>query len=130
MNDSDPPSGHSASATPYDLVKLLQYRGPSLRREQLLPDDISILDYRNSDENERLISTLLSAKGIPFHLDRPSQKGWSQSRQRLSVSVPRQFLDSAQALLTAATQAGAIEVVEGLQGLPGVPEDPVCPPEE
>ncbi|QQZ39392.1 hypothetical protein IF690_15080 [Pseudomonas sp. SK3(2021)] len=130
MNDSDPPSGHGVSATRYDVVKLLQYRGPSLRREQLLPDDISLLDYRNSDQNERHISTLLSAQGIPFHLDRPSQKGWSQSRLRLSVSVPRQFLDSAQALLTAAAKAGAIETVEGLQGLPGVPEGPVRPPEE
>jgi len=129
MNNSDRPSNHNASATHYDVVKLLQYRGPSLRREQLLPSDVSILDYRNSDQNERHISTLLSSQGIPFHLDRP-QKGWSQSKLRLSVSVPREFLDSAQALLTAATKAGAIEVVEGLQGLPGIPEDPGRTPKQ
>lgn len=121
MNDSDRPSGHSASTTQYDVGKLLQYRGPSQRREQLLPSDVSILDYRNSDQNERNIATLLSSQGIPFHLDRP-QKGWSQSKLRLSVSVPLPFLAVAQALLAAAAKAGAVEPVEGLQGLPGLPE--------
>ncbi len=122
MNNSDLPSDPSNSAMHYDVEQLLRYRGPSLRREQLLPSDVSILDYRNSDRNEHHISTLLSSQGIPFHIDRP-QKGWSQSKLRLIVSVPREFLDSAQALLTAATTAGAIEEVEGLQGIPGVPEN-------
>lgn len=105
------------------LEKLLQFRGLSLRRKELLPSDVSILDYRNSDSNEHHISTLLSSQGIPFHIDRP-QVGWSQSRLRLIVSVPRELLDSVQALLAAAAKGGAIEAVEGVQGLPGVPEGP------
>ena len=81
---------------------------------------MAILDYRNSDANERSISTLLSSQGVPFHIERPAG-GWSQPTLRLFVTVPREHLATATALLLSAARASAVERVEGLEGLPGPP---------
>jgi hypothetical protein len=107
---------------PFDgrIPELLQYRGPSTRQDRPPEGGVAILDYRNSDANERSISALLSSQGVPFHIERPA-RGWSQPRLRLVVTVPRAHLATATALLSSAARASALERVEGLEGLPGPP---------
>ena len=83
---------------------------------------MAILDYRNSwMRTQRSISALLSSQGVPFHIERPAG-GWSQPTLRLFVTVPREHLATATALLlSSAARASALERVQGLEGLPGPP---------
>jgi hypothetical protein len=102
------------------IAELLRYQGPSTRQERPMENWVGILDYRNSDENERNISVLLSSQKVPFHIERPD-KGWSQPKLRLIVTVPREHLETATVLLSSAVEASAVERIEGLEGLPGPP---------
>jgi hypothetical protein len=105
----------------YDIAHLLEYGGPSLRQQEPIEDGVSILDYRNTDENERNISVLLSSQGIPFRIERP-QLGWTGTRVRMVVTFPRSQYQQATAVLTAAARASAVDIVEGTEGLPQTPE--------
>ena len=94
----------------YDIKQLLEYSGPSLEEPAPMPDGVMLVDYRSTDENARKIARLLSAVGIPFHLDRPRQ-GW-RGRVRLIVTVPRSMVQQAEDLLTAAANASEIDLVK------------------
>jgi hypothetical protein len=100
----------------YDIPRLLEYKGPSLRQKKPMEGGVILLDYRNSDENERNVSTLLSSKSIPFHIERP-EPGWKGRSIRMEVTVPRERSREAEAVLSAGARAGAIEVVEGFNDL-------------
>lgn len=113
---------HEQAAPHYDFPKLLKYPGPSYRLDAPPPAAVSLLDFRNSDRNERNIAILLSSQSIPFHIDRP-QAGWSQPKLRMIVMVPPESAGRAQALLMAAAEQSLVDVVEGIQGLPGIPDD-------
>ena len=100
----------------YDIHELLQYRGPILRKDGPIEDGISIVDYLNSDKNERNIAVLLSSLGIHFTIERPAP-GWKKSNIRMIVTVPRTQVQSAEAVLTAASAASAVEIVSGIEDL-------------
>jgi hypothetical protein len=100
----------------YDIAELLQFRGPILRLPELTEEAVSILDYRNTEENERNISKLLSSQNIPFAIERPTH-GWSGSDLRMTVTVPRSLCFKAEAILSAGVAASALEIVEGMDGL-------------
>lgn len=100
----------------YDIPKLLAYEGPSLRQEGPMADGFILLAYRNTDENERNVSTLLSSQSIPFHIERP-KPGWKGRPIRMEVTVPRDRRREAEAVLSAGSRAGVIDVVEGLNDL-------------
>ena len=100
----------------YDIARLLAYRGPSLRQEEPMEDGVTLLAYRNTDENERNASTLLSSQGIPFRIERP-EPGWKGQNVRLEVTVPRNRSREAQAVLSAGVRAGVMEEVQGFKDL-------------
>lgn len=108
-------TSRSDQYTPATLEQLLKYRGPRTRQEKLPESGVTIVDYRNSDENERTISILLSAEGIPFHIDR-DRPGWSQSKLGMDVTVRGDHFEKAYALLSAAADASMIDRVEGANG--------------
>jgi len=62
------------------------------------------------------MNRLLSARGVPFHLERPTGH-WSGTRERLIVTVPPDREQEAQALLAAASDAGLLERADGANGL-------------
>jgi hypothetical protein len=93
----------------YDIKQLLAYSGPSLEEPAPMADGVMLVDYLNTEENARKIATLLSATGIPFHLDRLRQ-GW-KGRVRLIVTVPRSMVQQAEDLLTAAANVSEIDLV-------------------
>jgi hypothetical protein len=95
----------------YDVVQLLQYRGPIRRQEQLAEEQAIILDYCSSDENERNISVLLSSQGINFTILRPPA-GW-RGPGRMVVTVPKQRWPEAQAVLAAAAAISLLDVATG-----------------
>ena len=115
MNNNEE-SGLDPNLNNYDITRLLQYAGPSLRQQEPIADGVSLLDYRNSDENERNISILLSSQGIPFNIERP-KLGWTGTQIRMVVTIPKSQTRQAEAILTAATQAKVVEIVEGTEGL-------------
>ncbi len=98
----------------YDIRQLLQYSGPSFQEEKPIEDGVMLLDYRSTDENARKIATLLSSQDIPFNLERPKQ-GW-KGRVHLVVTVPRNLVHRAEAVLEAASSASEIDVVGGVDG--------------
>ena len=100
----------------YDIPRLLEYKGPSLRQKEPMEGGVILLDYRNTDENEGNVSTLLSSQGIPFHIERP-EPGWKGQNIRMQVTVPQERSREAEAVLSAGAQAGAIEVVVGFKDL-------------
>ena len=100
----------------YDVARLIEYAGPSFRQTGTISDGIDLLDYRNTDENEGHISALLSALGIPFKIERP-RYGWTGTRVRLVLTVPKSRYKEVEALLTAAAKASLVNVVEGNEGL-------------
>ena len=99
-----------------DIGRLLTYDGPSLQQQQPIADGFVLLGYRNTDQNERNISILLSAQGIPFRIERP-KPGWKGRNIRLEVTLPRARRDQALALLSAGVRAGKIEEIEGFRDL-------------
>lgn len=105
----------------HDIVRLLRFEGPSTRSDTVGDTWVTILDYRNTDANERAASILLSSQGIPFRIDRPGA-GWSQPKLRLYIIVPRERLDEATALLAAGAEQAALDRIEGTKGLPGFPD--------
>jgi hypothetical protein len=102
----------------YDIRTLLEYQGPSTRVENPEQGWAIILDYKNTDENERAASSLLSSQGITFSIDRPA-RGWSQPKLRLYIMMPADRLVDATSILAAATAQGVLAQVEGDEGLPG-----------
>jgi hypothetical protein len=100
----------------YDVVRLLEYSGPSSRQQDPSADGVVLLDYRNTDENERNISILLSSQGIRFHIERPKY-GWTGTRIRMLVTVPSSECQRAEAILAAAVKASVVDVVENTEGL-------------
>ena len=86
--------------------------GPSTRQDRPGDSWIAITDYRNTDENERQIDRLLSAARIPFHFIRV-HKGWSQRTDVMDVIVPPDRAVEAEALLSAAADAGELERASG-----------------
>ncbi len=103
----------------YNIQSLLEYNGPSTRTENIDQSWITILDYKSTDENERVVALLLSSQGVPFRIDRPAP-GWSQPQLQLYVIVPRDRLDDATAILAAATEQALLERLEGQDGMPGL----------
>ncbi len=103
-------------STDLDIIHLLQYNGPSFMQQNPITNGVTLLDYRNTDENERNISLLLSSQGIPFQIERPKY-GWTGTRIRMIVTVPRSKLQQAEAILSAAAQSLVVDVVEGTEGL-------------
>jgi hypothetical protein len=97
----------------YDIERLLEYVGPSFRHAEPMKDGTSLLDYRNTDENERNISLLLSSQSIPFHIERPQIR----NQIRMVVTIPKDLSERAEKLLAAAARSSAVDVVRGLEGL-------------
>ena len=104
------------SANDYDIIHLLKYSGPSFLQQEPVADGIALLDYRNTNENEKNISILLSSQGISFHIERP-KLGWTGTQLRLIVTVPRNQFRQAEAILDAAAKSSVLDVVEGREGL-------------
>lgn len=104
------------ASDPDDIAGLLAKESPSLRQDRPAPAGVVLIGYRNTDENERKIARLLSAKGIPFHIARP-EPGWKGQNIRLEVTVGRGRNVEAEALLSAAARAGVIDPVEGYKDL-------------
>jgi hypothetical protein len=86
--------------------------GPSTRQDRPGDSWIAITDYRNTDENERQIDRLLSAAQVPFHFIRV-HKGWSQRTDVMDVIVPPDRAAQAEAVLSAAADAGVLERASG-----------------
>jgi hypothetical protein len=99
-----------------EIRHLLAYAGRSFRQEQPVADGIALFDYRNTDDNDRKISTLLSSQSIPFHIERRGQ-GWTGPRVRMVVTVPVEHHRQADDMLRAAAKASILEIVEGTEGL-------------
>lgn len=97
------------------IERLLTYDGPSLRQERI-EKGLIIADYRNSDENERNITKLLSSQGVPFHLERP-QSGLPGREIRMYLTIPEDRYEEAKAILEAAVSAGVVEIIEGTEDL-------------
>jgi hypothetical protein len=100
----------------FDITQLLKYNGPSFRRQDTITEGVSLLDYRNTDENEQHISILLSSQSIPFHIERPKY-GWTGTQIRMIVTVPRSQCRRAESILAAAAKASILDAVEGTEGL-------------
>ena len=100
----------------YDIARLLEYDGPSSLQTEPIADGVSLLDYMNTDENERNISTLLSSQGISFNIERP-QYGWAGVKTRLILTVPRAQHPQAEAILSAAVEQSVVDKGEGTEGL-------------
>lgn len=79
-------------------------------------EGVGLLDYRNTDDNERKICILLSSQSIPFHIERP-KFGWSGSKIRMIVTVPWNQCTRAESILAAAAKASVLEAVKGAEGL-------------
>lgn len=86
--------------------------GQSTRQDRPGDSWIAITDYRNTDENERQIDSLLSAERIPFHFIRV-HKGWSQRTDVMDVIVPPDRAAQAETVLSAAADAGELERAKG-----------------
>src|SRR5215208_3333007 len=54
------------------IVELLQYSGPSSRLSTRIEDGVTFIDYRDTDNNERNITLLLSSQNIPCYIERPT----------------------------------------------------------
>ena len=102
------------SNTRYDIDQMLVYNGPSYRHAEPIKDGIALLDYRNTDDNERKISTLLSSQSIPFHIERRGH-GWTGTPVRMIVTVLAEQHLKANAILRAAANASVLESVEGTE---------------
>ncbi|MGH2397100.1 MAG: hypothetical protein ACRDFW_08950 [bacterium] len=112
MQESEPESAPDKAR----ILELLEYSGPSSRQSQAVEDGVALIDYRDTDENERNISKLLSSQGIPFHIERPT--GLVRRKEvRMAVTVPRDRLQQAEQLLSSAAEASVLEIVEGTQDL-------------
>jgi|SRR6185369_4836373 len=99
----------------YDIQGLLKYSGPDFRqREQI--DGVTLFDFKNTDENERNISLLLSSQEIRFNIERP-QLGWTGTEVRMLITVPVDQADRTTVLLDAAVNAGVVERAEEKRGL-------------
>jgi hypothetical protein len=109
-------SKNTESRNEYDIARLLEYAGPGFQQSEPIVNGVSLFDYRNTDENERKISTLLSSLGIPFNIQRP-KLGWTGTQIRLIVTVPRDRQRQAEAVLWAAVEQSVIDRVEGISGL-------------
>jgi hypothetical protein len=72
---------------------------------------IMLLDYRSTDDNERKISVLLSARSIPFHIERRGG-GWKGPAIGMIVTVPAERHLEANAILRAAADAAVLDIVE------------------
>jgi hypothetical protein len=107
----------SPSGEDYDIAALLEFEGPSLQQSESITEAQEILDFRDTERNYSNISALLSSQGIRFHIQEPARAGWPGIRHRLVVTVPGDRYREAQALLRAAVEASALEVVEGNEGL-------------
>lgn len=111
------PRGHNTSQPQYNIKQLLLYNGPSSRLNKPFANSINIIDYKNSDQNEKVISVLLSSQKIPFYLDRPEKKGWSETHIRMILAVHENYLEIVQSILKAAKKESFLETVEGMEGL-------------
>jgi hypothetical protein len=99
----------------YNIAELLTYSGPTLQRQEPIEDGIALVGYRNTDANGRNIPILLSAQGIVFNMERPTQ-GWGP-KVRMTIVVPQSQYHDALALLQAAAKANVVETIEGDEGL-------------
>lgn len=115
MNKEEPLEPVAISGD-YDITHLLKYTGPILQKQEPIAEGVDLLDYRNTDENERNISILLSSQGIPFNIERP-KLGWRGTQIRMIVTVHRNQCRQAEAILNAAANVGAVDIVEGTEGL-------------
>ena len=95
---------------------MLAYAGPSFRQTEPIAEGLALFGYRNTDDNERKISTLLSSQSIPFHMERRGH-GWTGAPVRMIVTVVVEHHLEADAILRAAADASVLEIVEGTEGL-------------
>lgn len=118
MSKEDKRTSRTASSSPcaYDIGRLLQYDGPSLRVDSPIEDGLEIISYRDSDENVRHLTALLSSQGIRFYLKR-SRRGWTGLWPRMILIVPANRYPEAAVLLQAAVEASVLDVVDGPEGL-------------
>lgn len=89
---------------------LLDYDGPSLRRMDgaEIPNGRDIVGWANTDKNDEAVDKLLSARGIPFHIDRRTSWGF-YPKLGMWVRVSEQDEPEATRLLTTAAEMGLIE---------------------
>lgn len=83
-------------------------------KDDVTRDWIALIGYRDSDENERRISALLSSEAIPFTIWR--YEGHAVARPRMTVVVHPDRHEEAFAILRAAATAKEIEIFEGDEG--------------
>lgn len=102
--------------TSSDPRQLITHAGPSLALEAPPDPGAALLVVFDSDTAAQTIDRLLSASGIPFHLERPTGQ-WAGTRARPRITVPADREDEALALLNAAADAGLLERAEGDEGL-------------
>lgn len=116
--------GPRLSDTQY-LRALLDYDGPSTRREVAYEDGALITTYLRSSANERKAATLLSAKGIPFAID-VTDIGWTGTgtQRRMIITVPTNRYEEASAVLKAAERASMLKAVEGVDRINQEPWSP------
>jgi hypothetical protein len=110
MSERNDPTAEG-TYTRQDIDGMLAYTGPSFRRAEPISPGIMLLDYRNTDDNERKISILLSARSIPFHIERRGG-GWTRPAISVIVTVPAELHLEANAILRAAADASVLEIVE------------------
>ncbi len=75
-----------------------------------------MIELRDTDENERKVERLLSARGIPFYLER-NQQIYAGFKARMTLNVPIDRYEETAAIITLASHESEIEVVEGANGL-------------
>ncbi len=109
-----PPSSHRPGD--YDIAHLLRYKGPSHRQQEPFEDGVFMVELRDTDENERKVERLLSARSIPFYLER-SQQIYAEPKARMTLNVPMHRYEETAAIITRASQESQIDVVEGTDGL-------------
>jgi hypothetical protein len=97
-----------------DIDSLLKYTGPSLLQPHPIPGGVDLFNFRNSENNERNVPILLSARGISFTIQHWGPT-WDRSQTRMIVTVTSSRVDEAIHILNAAAKVGAVEIVPGTE---------------
>lgn len=99
----------------HEMEALLAFTGTSTRLRQPVEDGVVLIDFRDTDENERRIDALLSSQGIPFHLERAAYE--LHKRIRLDLTLPRENYAEAAELLKRAVEFSLLDTVAGISDL-------------
>jgi hypothetical protein len=99
----------------FDIPRLLNFGGPSTRKQEPIADGMALIGFRSTDQNETNISLLLSSQGIPFYMRQDA--GWGGTERHMFLVVPTDHYQDAIAVLKAAAKADRVELAEGHEGL-------------